>query len=79
MGESANVKLQEAFQKITPEFIDNLNAVFNSEICPSRKGYENLEQFISELKTINYEKVWHAARLIYALALEAANSDSLFD
>jgi hypothetical protein len=29
--------------------------------------------------TINYKKVWHAARLMYSLALEAANSDSLFD
>jgi hypothetical protein len=30
-------------------------------------------------ETINYEKVWHAARLIYALTLEAANSKALFD
>ena len=29
--------------------------------------------------TINYTKVWQAARLMYALALEAANSDSLFN
>jgi hypothetical protein len=29
--------------------------------------------------TVNYNKVWHAARLIYALALEAANSETLFD
>ncbi|MFC2161133.1 M28 family peptidase [Acidobacteriota bacterium] len=29
--------------------------------------------------TINYIKVWQAARLMYALALEAANSDTLFN
>lgn len=29
--------------------------------------------------TINYTKVWQAARLIYALSLEAANSETLFD
>lgn len=29
--------------------------------------------------TINYNKVWQAARLMYTLALEAANSDTLFD
>jgi hypothetical protein len=31
-----------------------------------------------DAETINYEKVWHAARLMYALALEAANRDTLF-
>jgi hypothetical protein len=29
--------------------------------------------------TVNYDKVWHASRLIYALALEAANKETLFD
>ena len=48
MGESTNIKLKEAFQKITPEFIDNLNAVYTSEICPSKKGYENLKKFIGD-------------------------------
>jgi len=32
-----------------------------------------------DAETINYDKVWHAARLMYALALEAANSGTLFD
>ena len=32
-----------------------------------------------DAETINYKKVWQAARLIYTLALEAANSDTLFD
>jgi hypothetical protein len=36
-------------------------------------------QASDDADTINYKKVWHAARLMYALALEAANSDSLFD
>jgi hypothetical protein len=29
-------------------------------------------------ETVNYEKVLQASRLMYALAFEAANSDSLF-
>ena len=31
-----------------------------------------------DAETINYEKVWHAARLMYVLALESANSNTLF-
>jgi hypothetical protein len=36
-------------------------------------------QASDDADTVNYNKVWHAARLIYALALEAANSETLFD
>jgi len=36
-------------------------------------------QASDDADTINYNKVWQAARLIYTLALEAANSETLFD